>query len=583
MLRVWDINWFIILILGWTKAQSQTNTRPVFNCGGHLVTDSGIVASEGFPSQYKANSKCTWYITVPEGHVVMLSFRLFDMEADPTCRYDYLDVYNGHTRLVQKLGRFCGTFRPGALISTSNTMMLEMVSDDATSGRGFLAFFSAGKPHVEENQFCGGRLTKEQGSVKTPNWPNSNYPAGISCSWHISVEPNNVIEVKFEKLDLEPDTYCRYDYVALFDGGETDDSRRIGKFCGDSVPGTIVTNGNELLVQFVSDLSVTSDGFMALYNSVPRGSRRPTAGGDFIFHSPTSAAPKPTSKPSRPTRPIRPIRPTKPTKPTRPTPKPKPGLKPTTKPLKPKVTLPLRPPPRKPTPKPGLKPSVKPKPARPSPPVKKPVPKPASKPAVKATPKPKSIKPTLKPNVKPIKKPTAPKFKPTLKPAVKPVKPTPKTGLKPKVKPKVTPKPGVGKTVTKKPAVSKKPLPLNPLCTQSCKRTGTLQSSFCTHDFVITGKVTSVTMGPRGSATVEVFLIKAYKPGQLNVTKSGPVMSVTLHSTCKRCPGIIKGRNYVLMGKVDAQGNGQLTPSSFTLLYKPIHAKALVNLSHKKC
>lgn len=79
----------------------------------------------------------------------MLSFRLFDLEADPTCRYDYLDVYNGHTRLVQKLGRFCGTFRPGALISTSNTMMLELVSDDGTGGRGFLAAFSAGKPHMD--------------------------------------------------------------------------------------------------------------------------------------------------------------------------------------------------------------------------------------------------------------------------------------------------------------------------------------------------------------------------------------------------------------------------------------------------
>lgn len=89
------------------------------------------------------------FIKVPESHVVMLSFRLFDLEADPTCRYDYLDVYNGHSRLVQKLGRFCGTFRPGALISTSNTMMLEMVSDEGTGGRGFLAYFSAGKPHVE--------------------------------------------------------------------------------------------------------------------------------------------------------------------------------------------------------------------------------------------------------------------------------------------------------------------------------------------------------------------------------------------------------------------------------------------------
>ncbi|KAM9335789.1 procollagen C-endopeptidase enhancer b [Symphorus nematophorus] len=575
--RVWTVCLLVIVTLGWTEAQSQTNyTRPVFLCGGHLVTDSGIVASEGFPSPYKPNSKCTWYITVPEGHVVMLSFRLFDMEADPTCRYDYLDVYNGHTRLVQKLGRFCGTFRPGALISTSNTMMLEMVSDEATGGRGFLAAFSAGKPHMEENQFCGGRLTKSQGSVKTPNWPNSNYPAGISCSWHISVEPSNVIEVKFVKLDLEPDTYCRYDYVALFNGGERDNSRRIGKFCGDRPPGTIVTNGNELLVQFVSDLSVTSDGFMAHYSSVPRGSRTPTAGGDFIY------GPQTTSMPQKA------VKPTKPTKPAKPTPKPRPGVqpKPSPKPTKrPLVKKPL-PPPRKPIVKPAVKPTPKPKPAKPTP--KAPVKKPAPKPGAKPTPKPKIIKPTLKPStkVKPTRKPAL-KTKPTLKPRVKPVKPTSKTGIKPtakpKIKPKVTPRPGVNKTVTKKPVVGKKPLPLNPLCTQPCKRTGTLQSSFCPHDFVITGKITSLAPGPRGSATAEVSLIKVYKAGRLNITKSGPVMSVTLTSTCKRCPGLTKGQNYVLMGKVDTQGNGLLSPSSFTLLYKPIHAKALANLSSKPC
>lgn len=32
-----------------------------------------------------------------------------------------------------------------------------------------------------------------------------------------------------------------------------------------------MTNSNVLLVQFVSDQSVTSDGFIALYSSVPRG------------------------------------------------------------------------------------------------------------------------------------------------------------------------------------------------------------------------------------------------------------------------------------------------------------------------
>lgn len=80
--------------------------------------------------------------------MVTLSFRIFDFEADPQCRYDFLDVYNGHSNMAQKLGRFCGTFRPGTLISTSNTMMLNMESDSETGGRGFLAHFTATKPHL---------------------------------------------------------------------------------------------------------------------------------------------------------------------------------------------------------------------------------------------------------------------------------------------------------------------------------------------------------------------------------------------------------------------------------------------------
>lgn len=123
---------------------------------------------------------------------------------------------------------------------------------------------------------------------------------------------------------------------------------------------------------------------------------------------------------------------------------------------------------------------------------------------------------------------------------------------------------------------------------------------------MVTGKVTAVLPGP-SSAKVEVSLIKVYKSGRLNVTRSGPAASVTLTSTCKRCPSLSKGErsevrgqpfrhfpvltpvslrpglNYVLMGKVDARGNGVLSPSSFTLLYKPVHAKALAVLSRKAC
>uniref|UniRef100_A0A1A7W7D2 Procollagen C-endopeptidase enhancer n=1 Tax=Iconisemion striatum TaxID=60296 RepID=A0A1A7W7D2_9TELE len=511
--REWTVGLLVIfLILGRTDAQTPTNAtnlRPMFPCGGHLVTDSGIVASEDFPEYYKPNTKCTWYITVPEGHVVMLSFRLFDMEADPTCRYDYLDVYNGHTHSVQKLGRFCGTFRPGALISTSNTMMLDMVSDDATGGRGFLASFNAGKPHMEEDQLEKPTI-KPSRPIKPTVKPTSKPSPKPTVKPTSKPSPKPTV-----KPTLKPTT------------------KQISK----PTPKPPVKLRPVIRPKPTPKLPKTPVSRPPLVKKPPY--RRPTSIKPTSKPKPVKPTPKlPVKKPI-----IKPV--VKPTPKPKPTTKPKPTLKP------------------KPTPKP--KPTLKPKPTTKPKPIPKP--KPTPKPSIKA-------KPSRKPFIKP---------KPTIKPRVKPVKPFPKTEIKPTVKPNIEPKLSPKPTVTKKPAVIKKPLPLNPLCTQPCKRTGTLQSNFCPHDFVITGKIISLTTGSSGSATLEVSLIRAYKTGHLNVTKSGPIKSVTLTSTCKRCPGLIKGRNYVLMGNVDAQGNGHLSPSSFTLLYQPVHAKALDVLARKPC
>ncbi|XP_040907603.1 procollagen C-endopeptidase enhancer a [Toxotes jaculatrix] len=470
---IWGLSLFLSLCVGWTRAQQTNYTRPVFYCGGDLVADSGFVGSEGFPSFYKPNSRCTWHITVPEGNVVTLSFRIFDLEADSQCRYDYLDVYNGQSNLVQKLGRFCGTFRPGALISTTNTMTLEMVSDAETQGRGFVAYFSGTKPYVDDEQFCGGKITKAQGEIKTPNWPDKKYPPGTSCSWLITVEPDMVIQVKFDKFVLEADTYCRFDYVAFFNGGERDDSRLIGKYCGDQAPQPIITSGNVLLVQFVSDLSVTSDGFLAHYTSVAPGSQ---------ITADISGA--------------------------------------------------------------GTR-SIPPKRERPAATVRPPVP------TTKYVPPP----PTRRPRV---------------------VKPTGGRGQG-----------GTGQDrgapVTRPNGNGKRPVPQNPLCARACKRDGTIKTSFCASEFVITGKVTSLAPGPRGTLLVSVSLIKTYKAGRLTITQVGETMSVKLVSQCKKCPLLRRGVNYIIMGQVDEDGRGTLQPGAFTAPYKAPHHKLLTNINNQPC
>ncbi|OCT90902.1 hypothetical protein XELAEV_18019519mg [Xenopus laevis] len=236
----------------------------------------------------------------------MLTFRLLDMEADPSCRYDYLNIYNGHSEKGQRLARVCGTFRPGALLSTGPQMMLEMVTDEGTGGRGFVVWYTAGSTQPTESQICGGKLEKPQGSINTLNWPENNYPSGTSCSWHIVAPKEKVVELSFGKFDVEGDSYCRYDYLAVFNGGQSDNTRLIGKFCGDSPPKTIYSDGNEMLVQFVSDLSVTADGFAANYrmrdaSDVPKTkpTSKPTSTGATDKKAPldTKLSKKPTAKP----------------------------------------------------------------------------------------------------------------------------------------------------------------------------------------------------------------------------------------------------------------------------------------------
>ncbi|KAI6048418.1 PCOLCE [Marmota monax] len=294
--------WALLPFLPLAQGQTPNYTRPVFLCGGDVTGESGYVASEGFPNLYPPNKECIWTITVPEGQTVSLSFRVFDLELHPSCRYDALEVFAGSGTSGQRLGRFCGTFRPAPLVAPGNQVTLRMTADEGTGGRGFLLWYSGRATSRTEHQFCGGRMEKEQGTLTTPNWPESDYPPGISCSWHIIAPPDQVITLTFGKFDLEPDTYCRYDSVSVFNGAVNDDAKRLGKFCGDTSPGPISSEGNELLVQFVSDLSVTADGFSASYRTVPRGTAEkgpaPNPGKDTRPGPPSlGPGPKPGARP----------------------------------------------------------------------------------------------------------------------------------------------------------------------------------------------------------------------------------------------------------------------------------------------
>ena len=58
----------------------------------------------------------------------------------------------------------------------------------------------------------------------------------------------------------------RYDFVSVRDGG-TSQSPLVGRYCGHSLPPSHLSTGNQLVIRFKSDHSVSHEGFRASYRA----------------------------------------------------------------------------------------------------------------------------------------------------------------------------------------------------------------------------------------------------------------------------------------------------------------------------
>ncbi|NXC92403.1 PCOC1 endopeptidase, partial [Cercotrichas coryphoeus] len=121
-------------------------------------------------------------------------------------------------------------------------------------------------------------------------------------------------------------------------------------------------------------------------------------------------------------------------------------------------------------------------------------------------------------------------------------------------------------------------------CPQRCRRAGTLQSNFCSSDFVLTGTVKSVSRGPPqepGWAVVSVLGL--HKSGGLGDPPPAKGATLRLQLPCRLCPALKKGSSYVLMGRLGGDGAALLPPDAFVVPYRPQQQQVLGNLSKRPC
>lgn len=112
--------------------------------------------------------------------------------------------------------------------------------------------------------------TENNQEFTSPGFPTA-YPAKSRCVWQIRTSEENVITVSFPHFHIEDD--CADDFVAIYDSLSPDDSQAITEKCGQRPPSNqleVVSSGNIMLINLITDAEVQRPGFKAVYKAIPK-------------------------------------------------------------------------------------------------------------------------------------------------------------------------------------------------------------------------------------------------------------------------------------------------------------------------
>uniref|UniRef100_UPI00358EE3B8 tumor necrosis factor-inducible gene 6 protein-like isoform X3 n=1 Tax=Myxine glutinosa TaxID=7769 RepID=UPI00358EE3B8 len=111
-------------------------------CGGKYREQQRTFTSPDYPG-YRNGQTCQWFIHVPIKKRIRLTFKDFNLEPDPYCESDYVEVHDSYDDTFGFLGRFCSDEKPPNIISTGNVLTVTFHSDASRTARGFIAHYKA--------------------------------------------------------------------------------------------------------------------------------------------------------------------------------------------------------------------------------------------------------------------------------------------------------------------------------------------------------------------------------------------------------------------------------------------------------
>ena len=114
-------------------------------------------------------------------------------------------------------------------------------------------------------------ITTNTGSFYDTGGSSANYNADERKLWLFQPTSNTPVTLNFTSFAVENN----FDYMFIYDGSSTN-APLIGKYTGNVSPGSVISTGSSLLVEFRSDCATTNTGWVANYYSSGTGTITPT-------------------------------------------------------------------------------------------------------------------------------------------------------------------------------------------------------------------------------------------------------------------------------------------------------------------
>ncbi|XP_078603464.1 uncharacterized protein LOC144877421 [Branchiostoma floridae x Branchiostoma japonicum] len=244
--------------------------------GRHLYGDEGHIQLpiDTNTGKYRNNLDCIWIIEADPGKVVVVEFLEFDVEFEPRCRYDFLQLHD--VPYLDFYQTFCGWGPPPVYVSMAQVLEIYFRSDEIESGAGFkFRYYQQDKSEDDRQGYQRiNHLSGDSGTFSSMNFPY-RYHDHVYQQWNITVETHKVVKLTFLEFDVHYDARdadCSTDYVVVDDPY----AQRRRYLCGACVTSSRTSTEHSLYVIFVTDSLIRGAGFSARYEAVEKSPGPPT-------------------------------------------------------------------------------------------------------------------------------------------------------------------------------------------------------------------------------------------------------------------------------------------------------------------